>query len=306
MESMVLGDVEITRVVEKEWRTRPPHEMFPELAPEFWERNRSWLAPEFWDADDGRLVSCTQTWVLRSEGKVVLIDTGIGNHKQRPGAPPFHQQNSDFLGALARAGVEPEDVDIVVNTHLHADHVGWNTRLTQGEWVPTFPNATYLLPEPDHHFWNPAHDLARRSGAANQNVFEDSVEPVVRAGRSLLWRDGHDIDAHLRLEPAPGHTPGSAVVVLESGTDRAVFAGDLLHSPAQVVEPDCNSCFCEDQEQARASRRRVLQWAADHTALVLPAHVRGSAAFEVASRGNAFAITRWADRHPGCRAQGEE
>ncbi|MCF3144003.1 MBL fold metallo-hydrolase [Streptomyces platensis] len=306
MESMMLGGVEITRVVEKEWHTRPPHEMFPDLAPDFWERNRSWLAPDFWDADDGRLVSCAHTWVLRSEGKVVLIDTGIGNDKERPGLPPFHRQRGDFLGALARAGVEPADVDIVVNTHLHADHVGWNTRLAHGEWVPTFPNATYLLPEPDYHFWNPARAIERRSGAANRNVFEDSVEPVVRAGRSLRWSDGYVIDPHLRLEPAPGHTPGSAVVVLESGTDRAVFAGDLLHNPAQVVAPDCNSCFCEDQEQARASRRRVLQWAADHTALVLPAHVRGGAAFEVASHGSAFAITRWADLPGNCHGLGEE
>src|SRR3954467_2172374 len=157
----------VSHVVEKTWRTRPPTVMFPDLPQEFWDRH-----PEFWDVADGRLVTSTLTWVLRRRGRVVLIDTGIGNDKERPATPDFHHQRSNYLQIL---GIRPEDVDVVINTHLHTDHVGWNTRLVGGDWVPTFPNATYVFPEADY-------DYFRTDPAA-----VDSVMPVVQAGQAVLW-----------------------------------------------------------------------------------------------------------------------
>lgn len=299
MNHLMLGDVSVTRIWEYFGPVdMRPEEFFPESTEGTWKDNSSWLSPHFVDPGSGIVQSAIQTWLLRSEGKTILVDTGVGNHKERPYAPVWSHLRTDFLANLARAGVAPEDVDIVVNTHLHIDHVGWNTRLDGREWLPTFPNATYLMPKADFDFWNPENGHAPRLGRGNQNVFEDSVAPVHRAGRTLLWEDSHRIDAHLRLDAAPGHTPGSSVLTLASGTDRAVFVGDLLHSPVQILEPDANSCFCEDPAGARATRRKLLGWAADHNALVVPAHLGGHGAAEVTRNGSGFAIKSWASFAP--------
>ncbi|MCT2593072.1 MBL fold metallo-hydrolase [Streptomyces sp. N2-109] len=295
MDEITLGEVTVTRVEEYFGPVgMTPDTFFPEAPKDVWESGRSWLVPDFLDAATNVCVSAIQTWLLRSEGRNILIDTGVGNHKERPYAPVWGHLETDFLGNLARAGVRPEDVDVVVNTHLHVDHVGWNTYLDGREWVPTFPNATYLVPRADFDFWNPANGHQPRLGRGNQNVFEDSVAPVHEAGRTLLWEGSHRIDGNLRLDAAPGHTPGSSVITLGSGTDRAVFVGDLLHSPVQIMEPDANSCFCEDPEGARTTRHRILGWAADHGALVFPAHLGGHGAAEVRREGGKFAIEEWA------------
>ncbi|MER7052500.1 MULTISPECIES: MBL fold metallo-hydrolase [unclassified Streptomyces] len=299
MEQITLGDVTITRVWEYFGSVEmTPDTFFPDSPKEAWNSDASWLSSHFVDSDTNIVNSAIQTWLLRSEGRTILVDTGVGNHKDRPYAPVWNRLETGFLANLARAGVEPEDVDIVINTHLHIDHVGWNTYLNGRQWVPTFPNATYLMPKDDFDFWNPENGHKPLLGRGNQNVFEDSVAPVHRAGRTLLWEGSHRIDAGLRLDAAPGHTPGSSVLTLASGTDRAVFVGDLLHSPVQILEPDSNSCFCEDPAGARATRRKVLGWAADNNALVIPAHLGGHGAAEVAREGDKFAIKGWAPFAP--------
>ncbi|RKT88097.1 Glyoxylase, beta-lactamase superfamily II [Saccharopolyspora antimicrobica] len=295
MREIVLGDVTVTRIVEYYGSVgMSPAQFFPDLPAQSWQDHESWLAPDFVDPAADACVCAIQTWLLRSEGKTILVDTGVGNHKERPNAPVWHRLDTDFLGGLARAGVRPEDVDLVINTHLHVDHVGWNTRLQDGDWVPTFPNATYLVPRADFDFWNPADGHDPALGGGNENVFADSVAPVHQAGQTLLWEDEHVIDGNLRLIPAPGHTPGSAVLSLDSGTDRALFVGDLMHTAAQIVEPDANSCFCEDPAAARATRRRLLEQAADTNSLVVPAHLGGHGAAEVARDGEKFAVKAWA------------
>ncbi|MGC9380977.1 MBL fold metallo-hydrolase [Streptomyces sp. MH13] len=299
MNTITLGDVTLTRVREYFGPVdMTPETFFPDSPERAWEEHRTLLVPDFLDADTRIVNSAIQTWLLRSEGRTILVDTGVGNHKERPYAPVWSRMDTGFLDNLARAGVRPEDVDIVINTHLHIDHVGWNTYLDGRTWVPTFPNATYLMPKADFDFWNPENGHESVLGRGNQNVFEDSVVPVYRAGQALLWEDSHQIDAALRLEPAPGHTPGSSVLTLTSGTDRAVFVGDLLHSPVQVFEPDSNSCFCEDPAQARATRHAVLGRAADTNALVIPAHLGGHGAAEVVRDGSRFAVKGWAPFTP--------
>ncbi|WP_329556590.1 MBL fold metallo-hydrolase [Streptomyces sp. NBC_00696] len=294
MDSFSLGDVQVTRVVEFETPTRPPAVMFADIGPQVWDNNRSWLAPDHWDPDAGLLLTRMQTFVLRSAGTTILVDTGVGNDKTRPATPAFDRRSTDFLTRLASAGVLPEDVDLVVNTHLHADHVGWNTRLVDGSWLPTFPNARYLIPRADHDFWHPDSPQVARTAAANAHVFDDSVAPVVESGQAVLWEDTYDIDGALRLEYAPGHTPGSSVLTLRSGGERAVFVGDVLHNPVQFIEPDANSCFCEDPAAARASRRRVLQRAADEGELVFPAHLRGGSGARLRRTGSSYAVQSWA------------
>ncbi|MGV0743725.1 MBL fold metallo-hydrolase [Mycolicibacterium sp. XJ870] len=293
MNEIVLGDVTVTRVMEYYGSVRmSPAEFFPESPDGAWRRNEHWLAPDFYDPAADTCVSAIQTWLLRSEGRTILIDTGVGNHKERPHTPVWHRLDTDFLGNLAKAGVAPEDVDLVINTHLHVDHVGWNTYLDDGDWVPTFSNATYLIPRADFEFWDP--DTGAHSNPGQRNVFEDSVAPVRLAGQTVLWDSTFQVDANLKLELAPGHTPGSSVVRLESGTDRAVFVGDMLHTAMQFVEPDTNSCFCEDPIRARATRRRILGQAADTNTLVFPAHLGGHGGAEVARDGARFAIKEWA------------
>jgi len=291
MNDMKLGDVSVTRIEEMHGPIMPTAAFFPSMPQEAWQRHEAGLAPDH--LGDGMVHVAMQTWLLRSEGRTILIDTGVGNDKSRPAVEAWDHLGLDYLGALARAGVRPDDVDLVVNTHLHVDHVGWNTRLVDGQWVPTFPNATYLMPRADFLFWDPANN-GNLAGGVNENVFEDSVAPVHAAGQVQLWESSHRIDANLTLEAAPGHTPGSSVLKLSSGDDRALFAGDLIHTPLQVMESGHNSCFCADPAAAVATRRRLLGWAADRHALVLPAHLSGHGALEVEHRGDAFAIKQWA------------
>jgi glyoxylase-like metal-dependent hydrolase (beta-lactamase superfamily II) len=299
MEQIILGNVSITRVREYFGSVdMTPDAFLPESSKEVWEAGADWLVPHFLDSGTDMVNAAIQTWLLRSEGRTILVDTGVGNHKERPYAPVWSHLDTDFLANLARCGVQPEDVDIVINTHLHIDHVGWNTYLDGRHWVPTFPNATYLIPKDDFDFWNPENGHRSLLGRGNQNVFEDSVAPVHRAGLTRLWENSYRIDANLRLEAAAGHTPGNSVLTLTSGTDRAVFVGDMLHSPVQILEPDVNSCFCEDPAEARATRRRVLGWAADNNALLIPAHLGGHGAAEVVREGSAFAIKGWAPFTP--------
>jgi glyoxylase-like metal-dependent hydrolase (beta-lactamase superfamily II) len=235
------------------------------------------------------------TWLIRSQGAIILLDTGAGNGKERPYAPAYAHHDTAYLDNLRAAGVSPEDVDIVINTHLHVDHVGWNTRLEGRDWVPTFPNARYLICEPDFLFWDPVR-TPRPPGDGNQNVFEDSVRPVQRAGLVDLWAGQHRINSELVLQAEPGHTPGSSVLRLQSSGAGALFVGDILHSPAQIGDPDVNSCFCEDPAMARATRRRLLAEAADRSLLVFPGHFGGHSACRVDDDGGgAFIIRDWAD-----------
>lgn len=293
-----VGDVEITRIQEYAGPSpATPAFLFPDSDPAYWAEHADELAPDFFDAGTGRLRSVLQSWLIRSDGRLILLDTGAGNGKERPYAPVYAHHNTDFLVNLRAAGVEPEDIDLVINTHLHVDHVGWNTRLDGRDWVPTFPNARYLITEEDFAFWNPLR-TPRPQGDGNQNVFEDSVAPVDRAGQVQLWSSSHRIDDALTLEAAPGHTPGSAVLRVESRGAGALFLGDIVHSPVQLAAPDVNSCFCEDPALARSTRRRLLDEAADRRMLVLPAHFGGHAACHV-RRGSeptdAFIVDSWAD-----------
>ena len=154
MDQIILGDVTVTRVKEFYGSVEmTPGEFFPESPDGSWDEHRGWLAPDFWNPETDECHSAIQSWLLRSEGRTILVDTGVGNHKDRPYTPMWSRRDTNYLDNLAAAGVRPEDVDLVVNTHLHIDHVGWNTRLEGRTWVPTFPNATYLMTRRDFEFW---------------------------------------------------------------------------------------------------------------------------------------------------------
>lgn len=237
------------------------------------------IPPAYYRQQSNRLYAFLQSLVIRAGNLTILYDTGAGNYKQRPGIPVFGELETPFLENLAADGFSPEDIDIVICSHLHIDHVGWNTRLQDGRWVPTFPNARYLLPRIDRNYWDPCASDAPRPSATgaqvNANVFEDSVQPILDAGLAELIDDGHVVAPGISLSLHPGHTPGHLVLHLCSEGEHALFVGDILHHPAQIFQPHWNSVYCEDPVAARTSRRRILSLAAESGARVVPAHFGG-------------------------------
>ena len=293
-----LGTAEVTRVVE--WRVdQLPLTLFPQTPPSAWQELAADYTPTFWEGEHWRIV--LQTWVIEVDGLTVLVDTGAGNGRDRPAMPPLDHLDTDFLDALLRAGVDPDAVDVVVNTHVHSDHVGWNTKRDGDSWVPTFPNARYLIPEADYRHFHPDNadalpparnedEQARQDGS--RIVFADSILPVDEAGQIELWSDDKEISESLRLRPAPGHTPGSSVLWLDAGKP-AVFVGDLTHSPMQLHRPSDPCAFDEDFDAAAVARRRVLTEASRRRAAVIPAHYPGHGGLTVVARGDAFMADDW-------------
>lgn len=280
-----LGNAVLTRVVEWQWDVDTA--LFAQTPPEAWRENADLLVPTFLDPDTQRWRVVMQSWVVEVDGLTVVVDTGVGNGRDRPHMPPLSALDTDFLGALDRAGVAPDDVDVVINTHLHTDHVGWNTRRVDGAWVPTFPNAHYLIPEADYrHF-------AGDGPGANEGariVFDDSVFPV--ADQMQLWSEDLAISESLRLRPAAGHTPGSSVLWLDAG-QACVFVGDLTHCPIQIPRPDDPCGFDVDPAAAAVTRRRVFTEAARARAMVVPAHYPGHGGATLVARGDRFDVDDW-------------
>ena len=296
-----LGHASVARVVEFQFElgTR----FFPGTPSSGWRDNADLLVPDFFDPDTDQWRVAVQSWVVEVDGLTVVVDTGVGNDRQRPHMPPLDHLNTGFLAALQSAGVDPRAVDVVVNTHIHSDHVGWNTNLEHDTWVPTFPNARYLVPAADYHHFAPDGPASRQSPRTeeeaaqqrgNQLVFADSVLPVDASGQLVQWSDDYRISDSLRLRPAPGHTPGSSVLWLDAG-QRAVFVGDLTHSPLQVRLPGEPCAFDMDAAAAAVTRRAIFTEAAHAKATVIPAHYPGRGGATIHAVGEQFDIDHWLD-----------
>ena len=259
---------------------------FPDWDPAVVQEHAAWLAPDHYDPASGFLKLSVHSWLLAVGGKRILIDACVGNHKPRAARPKWNMLNTGYLERLAAAGARPEQVDMVMCTHLHVDHVGWNTRLENGRWVPTFPNARYVFSREDYeHYLAIDNDPAK--GPANLGSFRDSVLPVVEAGLAQMVSGATALDESLAVEPAPGHTPGTIAIHFESRGERALFCGDILHHALQVYRPQWNSFACADAAQARASRSRVLEQCAGG-ALLMPAHFGAPFACRIDGKGGRF------------------
>lgn len=226
-----------------------------------------WLQPYFVD-QSGNLKAQVQAFVIESDGKSILIDACVGNNKPRPAWPEWSNLQTDFLANLAVAGYKPAAIDIVVCTHLHYDHVGWNTKQIDGMWVPTFPNARYLVVEEEYTYWSaqPAAEMQD-----DLNGIADSVMPVVEAGLVDFVAEDYQITAELSLFPTPGHTPHHVCVLVESAGQSAVITGDVLHHPCQIAHPEWMS-YDTDKKQALATRLAFLNRFADTETFVIGSH----------------------------------
>jgi glyoxylase-like metal-dependent hydrolase (beta-lactamase superfamily II) len=262
-----LGEVEIIRVVEIPRSTYPTSDMLPTSDAAVIARHRAGWLGAFYDASTGDLGSRIQSYVVRTPDETVVIDTCVGNDKAREN-PLWNMRQGTWLDDLRAAGVAPEDVDYVLCTHMHVDHVGWNTQRVDGTWVPTFPRATYVFVGEEWEFWK--HES--ETGKDHDGCIDDSVIPIVEAGRARLVESTAAIGTYLRFEPTPGHTPGHASVRLTTGAGQAVFSGDLMHRVVQVAEPGWSSRFCVDMNAAAKTRRAFVEQHADSGVLVCAAH----------------------------------
>lgn len=281
-----VGQFEISRVVESEGPFLGVQDFIPDAEQAVIEANRDWLMPRYIEPESNKIILTIQSYILRTPRHTILVDTCVGNDKPRPGRPMFDQLNLPYLADLAAAGVRPEEVDFVLCTHLHVDHVGWNTQLIDGRWVPTFPNAKYIFARTEYDFWEQGHLNGTESKVPN--VYDDSVLPVMEAGQAVLVDMDHQIDDGIWFEPAPGHTPGNVVLNLQSNGANAVLSGDVMHHPLQLVRPEWSSRACEDPEQSAATRRALIERYADTDTLIAPAHFASPTMGHIISRGDGF------------------
>jgi glyoxylase-like metal-dependent hydrolase (beta-lactamase superfamily II) len=284
-ESYRVGDATITKIEEK-LSFREPGMLLPGLDEKVIDRLRfgsgSCLPPEH------KLIGTSiHSWLVKTPDHTILIDTATGNGKERPFAPQLHQLNEPFLERLARAGAEPEQIDFVILTHLHADHVGWNTRSVDGRWVPTFPNAKYLFSGTENAFFadSAQNDPKRKNRLV---VYTDSIVPILESGQAEFIDAGVERLEAIRFLATPGHSLAHLSISLRSKGEEAVFAGDVMHHPIQVYLPSQNSVFCEFPEQAKTSRLRMLDYTSERGAIYFSSHFTESSAGLVTRDGKGF------------------
>jgi glyoxylase-like metal-dependent hydrolase (beta-lactamase superfamily II) len=285
MSTLNVGQYSIRKVVELERPFAPAREFFPDLTAEMLELCFRDL-PAGQLTPDGYVNMSYHCYVVKTDRYTLLIDTSCGNDKDRATRPEFSHLNTDFLGALAEAGVAPEQVDYVMCTHLHWDHVGWNTRLLDGRWVPTFPNAKYIINRTEYDFWDAAYQRGERG--VHCISFEDSILPVKRAEQVLLVEDHYDFDGGISFEPCHGHSPGHVVVNINSDGAHGVVTGDVIHHQIQLRFPSMSTKADTDTNLARQTRTALINRLADTSTLLLPAHFLTPSIGRIQSAGEAF------------------
>lgn len=288
MTAFTIGSVTVTRVEEVLEQGFMPSFLFPGFDPKMLDEYPQLKHPDFLHTESGKLMSSIHSWLVQLGGKTILIDTCSGNGKARavPLLKRFNMLTLPFIENLAAAGIRPEDVDLVICTHLHVDHVGWNTRAVEGRWVPTFPKARYLFGRAEYEHWTEG--PGPKIFPENVPVIEDSVLPVVEAGLVDFIDAGDTIMPGLSVEAVPGHTATQLAIRCETPDGTFICSADVLHQPLQICHPELNSCFCEDGEAARTTRRRVLDYCADTNALLLPMHFGSPHAGHVVRNGNGY------------------
>lgn len=280
-----LGQIVIQRIVESICAEFDALSFFPGTTPDDWARHRTWMLqqPQALEPVSGNIVLSIQAFLVRTRRHTILIDTCVGNDKPRPHRPFWNLQRlNTFIPRLAAAGVAPENVDYVMCTHLHGDHVGWNTQLRDGRWVPTFPNARYIFGRQE---WESLQALHR---TVPQSHLVDSVLPVIAAGQAQLVSNDFALDDEVWLELTPGHTAGHVSIRLASQGAEAVITGDCIHSPVQCLEPAWIMRADSDPELAKTTRLNFLERYSDSNVLVCASHFPQPSFGRVVQRDKAF------------------
>ena len=279
MRTWQIGDITVTSVVEVEG-SAPGTFLFEEADADTVRARHGWAEGTF--IEDGRLLTRVQALVVQSAGQTLVIDTCIGNDKARE-VEAWNQLDLPFLERFADAGFDRMSVDAVVCTHLHVDHVGWNTMLVDGAWVPTFPESRYLFAGPEYAHWS-------TEPFCHRPEHDDSIEPVADAGLVDLVDVDAEIAPGVSLVPTPGHTPGHCSVKLSSGGSEALITGDFMHHAVQVAAPEWCSRFDSDPAMGEATRREFIEQHADGDLLVIGTHFGGVGSGRIVSddRGHVF------------------
>lgn len=281
------GDVTVAPIVEMELPLLEAATFFPDWNEDAIEPHREWMVPRHYDPASGKVVINIQSFLVRTPRHTILVDTCVGNRKRR-NREFFNDATFPWMDRFLAAGATPEEIDFVLCTHMHVDHVGWNTRLENGRWVPTFPNAKYLFARSELDFWlrQSERNLMTRTG----DYVADSVIPILDARRELLVETDHQIDDGLTLEPLPGHTPGMAGLRISSGGREAILCGDLMHHMIQCHIPGWSTIACADREAARITREAFLDRYAETDVTVIPSHFPNPTAGAIIPCGGAFAF----------------
>jgi glyoxylase-like metal-dependent hydrolase (beta-lactamase superfamily II) len=266
MKTWKIGKVEVTRIVEVNAHTDPLAFLLPEGGSPELMKQHDWLFPHF-ATPEGDMKISFQCFVLKAGDQRMMIDTCIGNDRRRQ-FDIFTNMNTSFLADIAAIDCPPEKIDTVICTHLHFDHVGWNTHKVNGKWVPTFPNARYLFGKKEWEHWN----KHPRDGGMEAEHLVDSLDPILAAGLADFIEGDHRITNEIRLIPTPGHTPGHVSVHISSGGEDAVITGDLMHHPVQFAVPDLKGSFDMDPPLASRTRREFIKRYEGRKALVIGSH----------------------------------
>ena len=277
-----IGDVTVTKIVELEVtggsRFILPQATYESVLP------IGWLQPHFAD-ERGRLKMSIHALVVETPERRIVVDTCLGNDKEGRRIPGWNNLRGPFLADLAAAGFPRESIDMVLCTHLHVDHVGWNTMLAGGKWVPTFPNARYLMGRVEFEHWQ-----AQRERDDMAAVFADSVAPIHAAGLADLVETNHRVCDEISLVPTVGHTPGHVSVRISSHGEEALITGDFMHHPCQIARPAWSSAADSDPDEARRTRERVLGELCDRPVLVIGTHFAGATAGHVVRDGDTYRL----------------
>ena len=286
-----IGDARVTGVIEYSGPTHDPAFLYP--AVDKAERdavlkvNAGWLAPNHYAPNIDRLIVTIQLWVVQAGGNTIVIDTGVGNRKPRA-AERMDRLNTLVMPWLESIGAGPNQVTHVVMTHMHTDHVGWNTVEKDGRWVPTFPKARYLFPKDEFDYWKGLYDKGDKD--VNQGSFADSVLPVVDAGLADFMDGKAEVAGCLAPEPVPGHAPGMLSFRLRSRNEEGLFCADILHNAIQIVRPDWNDRYCLWPDKALESRASGLKRACERGALLMPMHLGAPYCGYVRRQGDGYAF----------------
>ncbi len=309
-----VGDTRITKVLDLYLNDFTAEQLLPGFNPRIFAKTPGVFDSRTYDPVDGKVVLSVHTWVVHHEGKLILIDTGAGNIKERPELPVLHHLRGPYLERLQETGVDRDKVDYILLTHIHADHVGWNTVREGDRWEPTFPNATVICSDREWRYSaalakgdNEAAAAIRAEAGLNEakrlptpGVFSDSMEPLEATGKleRIIVR-GDEVLKGVRFLPATGHSIDHAAISITSKGHEAIFGGDVVHHPFELNDPDLVSMFCEFPEAARKSRRQLASRVAESDALYFSSHFPVSSAGKITKSGDTF---KWTFAEPDTRS----